>query len=194
MENSFATNADLLHIATKSVLVKTAHSMTVVERYHAPVRGAFHIIKKETADKNDVRDFQMAIEEINDYIGPDKLVSTLLVFGALRHLRLPTEKPTQTTYQREIALLKGTEATTKHFATLQVKRSLRERHGPDFMKIQNAPIGSPALTYRPEKGQMIRTLLHLALKRERPYQITTTSPRTYYILFYRCETLCYSCL
>lgn len=100
--------------ATKSVPVKSANSMTVVERYPAPVRKSFHSIVNKNPDTNDVDSLQMAVKAIIDSVGSSELIPTLLVFGALPRLRLRTDKPTPSTYQRSFALCKATEAMKKN--------------------------------------------------------------------------------
>lgn len=97
-------NTDLLLIRLKSIPVEAAHSMSIVERYHEPIRRVFHVIKQETPDIEDTSVLQMAVKAINDSVGPDGLVPTLLVFGALLRLGLPTDEATPSTFQRAVAL------------------------------------------------------------------------------------------
>lgn len=44
---SFASNADLLHIQTKAIPAEPANSMIIVELYHQPIRRAYQIVKSE---------------------------------------------------------------------------------------------------------------------------------------------------
>lgn len=147
----FATSADLLHITTKEIPVESAKAMTVVEQFHSPVRKAFNIIKKESPGKDDVSALQMTVKAIKDSVGPDGLVLTLLVFGALPRTGLPKKKPTSSTFQRAVALPKTIERITKHFTNRQVKDEMRTQNGPDVTDIHNAPTGSRVLVYHPEK-------------------------------------------
>lgn len=102
--SEFQANADMLHIGTKSIPVESANSMKVVDRYHARLRRAFSIIQKEAADMDKTEVLQMAVKAINDSVGLDGLVPTLLVFGALPRLGLPTDRPSPSTLNRALAL------------------------------------------------------------------------------------------
>lgn len=44
---AFQTNLDMLHIRTKAIPVKAAHSVSFIERYYVPDRRAFHNIKNK---------------------------------------------------------------------------------------------------------------------------------------------------
>lgn len=150
MAESFASNADLLHIRTKAVPVESANSMTVVERYHQPIRRAYQTIKSESPDTDDAAALQMAVKAINDSVGPDGLVPTLLVYGALPRLGLPHDKPNPSTFQRAAALRKATQEMSKRFAKRQVQSALNSRNGPDVSDVHSIPIGGHALVYRPK--------------------------------------------
>lgn len=153
MAAAFQSNADMLIITTKSIPIEAAHSMSIVERYHAPIRRAYKIICDEAPDMDKDTALQMSVKAINDSVGPDGLVPTLLVFGALPRLGLPSDRPTPSTFKRAIALRKATSAMSKHFATRQVKGALNTRNGPDVTDIHTTPIGAPVLIYRPEKDK-----------------------------------------
>lgn len=150
MGRIFQSNNDMLHIDTKSIPVEAAHSMSIVERYHQPVRRAYKMIKKETPDTDNETTLQMAIKSINDSVGPDGLVPTLLVFGALPRLGLPTDQPTPSTFKRAVALRKATESMSRHFVSRPVRAALNSRNGPNITDIHKAPLGSKVLVYRPE--------------------------------------------
>lgn len=94
MGSVFLENADILHIRTKYMSVESTNSMAVVERYHAPIRREFNIIQKEAPDIKNDDALQMALKAKNDSVGPDELVPTLLVFGALPRLGLKSRPDT----------------------------------------------------------------------------------------------------
>lgn len=85
----FQSNASLVRIETKSVPIEAPNSFSLVERYHTPVRRALNIIKSETAELSDEEAMQMAVKSVNDSIGHDGLIPTLLVYGATRRLGSP---------------------------------------------------------------------------------------------------------
>lgn len=146
----FQTNAALLHITTKCVPIESPNLMSYVERYHAPIQHSYKIVLAEAAELDAEAAFQIAVKSVSDSIGPDGLVPTLLVYGALPRLGFPNDPPTQPTFQRAIALRKATEAMTKHFSKSQVSSAVRMRNGPDTSDIHSAPIDSHVLVYRPE--------------------------------------------
>ncbi|KAM4055441.1 cwf18 domain containing protein [Hirsutella rhossiliensis] len=77
-----------------------------VEKYHVPVRRAYDILKaelKDTVSPDQV--LQMAFKAVNDTAGPDGLVPTLLVFGALPRMTMDSP-PTPSAMARAKALRK----------------------------------------------------------------------------------------
>jgi hypothetical protein len=62
--------------------VEAHNSIGIVERYHGPVRRAYQIITVEILDINKDIALQIAYKAINDSIGPDGLIPTLLVYSA----------------------------------------------------------------------------------------------------------------
>lgn len=96
----------------------------------------------------------MAVEAINDSAGPDSLVSTHLVYGALPRLGLPHDKPSPSTLQCADALRKPTLEISRRFAKQQVQSALNSRKGPETSEIHTMPIGSHALIYRPKTDKV----------------------------------------
>lgn len=92
MANTFQIQSGLLHIATKLIPVESAHLMTYVERYHEPLRRAYKNIKEEAPGLDPYSALQCAVKGVNDSARPDRLVATLVVYGALPRLGLPTDK------------------------------------------------------------------------------------------------------
>lgn len=120
MGRAFQANSEMLHISAKSLPFEAAHSMSSIERHHQPLRHAFNIIVKEAPDLDIDNALQMAIKMINESVGPDGLVPTLLVFGALPLLGLPTDQPHKSTFHRAVSLHEATESKSRHFAQRQV--------------------------------------------------------------------------
>lgn len=150
----------MFRIQTKSFPVESAYSMTIVERYHAPIRRAFNIFCKEAPDIEQSDDLQMAVKAIDDSAGLDGLVPALSVFDALSWLGLSSDRPASSKFQRVLALWKAKSAMSEHFATRQGRDALRTRNGPNITEIHQAPTGYLVLVYRPEKD-----------KREDPFSI-----------------------
>lgn len=106
----FQTNPEILHIDTMCVPIESPDSMTYVKRYHAPIRHVYKIVTSEALELDPEAALQINVKTANDSIGPEGIVPTLLVYGALPRLGLPSEKPTPSTFQRVLALRKATEA------------------------------------------------------------------------------------
>lgn len=153
ISKAFQSQSDLLHIDTRQVPVESPNSLTYVERYHEPIRKAYKCVKQEAPDLDSEAALQMAVKAVNDSTGPNGLVPTLLVYGALPRLGLPNDAPTPSTFKRAVALKHATNEVTKYFAKRQVKDALRTRNGPDTSDVHKAPIGSHVLVYRPKKDR-----------------------------------------
>jgi hypothetical protein len=72
----------MMGIKVKIVPVEAHNSISKVERYHAVVRRAYSIINAEIQGITKEMALQMAFKAINDSIGLNGLVPTLLVYGA----------------------------------------------------------------------------------------------------------------
>ena len=68
--------------ASVEVPVEAHNSVGKVERYHAPLRRAYDILREELQEEKVDKEviLQMAIKVINDTTGPDELIPMLLVF------------------------------------------------------------------------------------------------------------------
>ena len=80
--NKFAQMAANVGTKVKIVLVEAYNSVGIVERYHSPVRRVYQIITSEVLSINKDVVLQIAFKAVNDSIGPDGLVPTLLVYKA----------------------------------------------------------------------------------------------------------------
>ena len=62
--------------------VKAYNLVGIVERYYSPLRCIYYIITIELLDIGKDIALQMAFKAINDSVGPNSLIPTLLVFRA----------------------------------------------------------------------------------------------------------------
>lgn len=90
----FQTNAELLHIYTKCVPIEERNSMSYVERYHTPIRNSYEIVKNKAPDLDAEAALQISNKSVNDLTGPEGLVPTLLVHGAVPRLGFPSDEAT----------------------------------------------------------------------------------------------------
>jgi hypothetical protein len=79
----FAQHVNSMGIKVKIVPVEAYNLIGIVERYHSPVRRAYSIISTEIQDIGNDMALQITFKAVNDIAGPDGLVPTLLVYGAL---------------------------------------------------------------------------------------------------------------
>lgn len=124
--------------------------MTVVELYHYPIRRTYQIIKKESPNTDDTTALQMAVKATNDSVGPNDLVFTLLVYGAMPQLVLPHSKPVSSTFQRASALRKAAQEMLKRFAKRQAQSALSFQNDPDVSDANSMLVGSHKLVCHPK--------------------------------------------
>src|SRR6266536_3210272 len=76
----FRQPAKQLSIKVREVLVEAHNSISKVKRYHNPLCQAYKIIRTELKNEgiNNKVCLQMAVKAINDTVGPNGLVLTLL--------------------------------------------------------------------------------------------------------------------
>lgn len=100
--------------------------MSIVERYHALLCRSFYVIKKEAREVEDDSTLQMAIKVANEFVEPDRLAPTLLLFGTLPRLGLLNDKQAPLKPQCLIAMQKGTYVMSNRFASRQVRAAMGE--------------------------------------------------------------------
>ena len=93
-------------IKVKIIPIKAHNSIGIVERYHGPIRRAYSIIITEIDGISKEMALQMAFKAINDSIGPNGIVPTLLVYDALPRMT-EFDAPSPTIAQRSTALKKA---------------------------------------------------------------------------------------
>ncbi len=71
-----------MRIIVKNAPVEAHYSIGMVERYHGPLRQVYSIITPEIPGIKPDLAQQISFNAINNSVGPNWLVPTLLVFGA----------------------------------------------------------------------------------------------------------------
>jgi hypothetical protein len=119
----FKQLASSMLIEVKEVPVKAHNSVGLVERYHAPLRRVYEIMKEELKDEHIDKEMilQMAVKAVNDSAGPDGIVLTLLVFGSYPRMT-EIDLPSPTIAKRAEAI----RAATKEVRRLHVKRQVND--------------------------------------------------------------------
>lgn len=82
-----------------------------------------------------------------------------------------------------VSLQKATEAISRNLAKRQVCDAMNARNVPIVTHVQNMPMGSRVLVFRPERTNK-RPISLLDIKRQRLYRPATVSYRTIEVLVY----------
>ncbi|KAF1934556.1 hypothetical protein EJ02DRAFT_461091, partial [Clathrospora elynae] len=148
----FRAEAKIMGITCKQVPTEAHWSIGKTERYHAPLRRAWDILHTELAGTMpDEAILQMAVKAVNDTAGPDRLVPTLLVFGA--YPRMTTESPpSPSMVKRSEAIQKATKALRKLTAERQIADALNTRNRPATADTLALPLQSEVLVWRESDG------------------------------------------
>lgn len=87
--------------------------MSTVERYHASVRRANHIFRSEAPSIDTETALHMAAKAVNNRVGLNGLIYTLLFYHVLPRPNLQYDPSTPFLYQRAHALRKAMKEVTK---------------------------------------------------------------------------------
>lgn len=109
--------------------VQSHNAIGIGERYHDPLRRIFLRICEDVPDLDHHVSLQIAVKAMNDTMGPEGLVPSMLVFGTL-----PRLSPHSTTlpnhvdrmHAMEVARLEMTNITAK----IKLQRALRSKLPP----------------------------------------------------------------
>eukprot|EP00171_Calliarthron_tuberculosum_P009423 IDg9423t1 len=124
----------MLIITVKPVFVEAANSMGIVERYYTPIRRPYRIIRKESQNNLDHQIcLQYAVKAVNDSVGPDGLVPTLLVYSALPMLGLESDTPSPSMEKRSSAIRKATNLLSKASRSNKCEMRSEPETGPTCM-------------------------------------------------------------
>lgn len=148
----FKSEAKVYGITCQQVPVESHWSIGKVERYHAPLRRAYEILRAELSLQSSENILQMAIKAVNDTAGPNGLVPTLLVFGAFPRTTIDSP-PSISVVKRAQAITKAMLELRRITAKRVVRDALNTRNGPDISQVlpQKLPLGSEVRVFR-EKG------------------------------------------
>ncbi|EGY23394.1 uncharacterized protein VDAG_04832 [Verticillium dahliae VdLs.17] len=147
----FKQSARSMAISVKEMPIEAHNSVGKVERYHAPLRRAYDIIRSEDPSTSPELALKMAVKSINDTAGPNGLVPTLLVFGSYPRMT-DDSAPSPTTTQRVEAVRKATAEIRRLHARRQVTEALATRNGPDTTPTLALPLQSLVRVWREKQG------------------------------------------
>eukprot|EP00173_Palmaria_palmata_P003495 Plantae.Rhodophyta-Palmaria_palmata.ctg3674.p2 GENE.Plantae.Rhodophyta-Palmaria_palmata.ctg3674~~Plantae.Rhodophyta-Palmaria_palmata.ctg3674.p2 ORF type:complete len:129 (+),score=16.98 Plantae.Rhodophyta-Palmaria_palmata.ctg3674:1127-1513(+) len=89
MSSKFQKTEGESGIMCHPVVVESAHSIGVGERYHGVVRRVYNRVAADHSNLESDLILAASVKAINDSAGVDGLVPTLLVFGEMPKLPLP---------------------------------------------------------------------------------------------------------
>ena len=148
----FKSDAKIMGITCKQVPVEAHWSIGKVERYHAPLRRAYEIMRAELdSSTSDAAVLQMAVKAVNDTAGPDGLVPTLLVFGAYPRVSMDSP-PSPPTVRRAEAIQKAMKALRRAASERAVSNALNTRNGPTTEEVLSLPLQSEVMVWREKNG------------------------------------------
>jgi hypothetical protein len=131
----------------KIILIKAYNSIGIIERYHGLIRRAYSIIIAKIPGISKDMALQMAFKAINDIAGPNRLVPTLLVYGAYPRIT-EHDPPSPSIAQRALAIKKAMAEVQKLRAKRQVNDAINTRNGPSTATIHDLTLNSNVLVWR----------------------------------------------
>lgn len=148
----FRNEAKMMGITCKQVPIEAHWSIGKLERYHAPLRRAYEVINAElnTVASPDAI-LQMSLKAVNDTVGPNGLVPTLLVFGTYPRINKDSP-PSPSTLKRAEAIQKAMKALRKAQAERQINDALNTRNGPSTEEVLALPLQSEVCVWREKEG------------------------------------------
>ena len=131
----------------KIILVEVYNSIRVIKQYYAPIRRAYEIIiAKIQTIKKDLA-LQIAFKAVNNLVGLNGLVLTLLVYGA--YPRIIEYNPSlPIIIQRAIAIRKAIVEVQRIRAKRIVNNALNIYNRPRIILVYNLNLNSNVLVFR----------------------------------------------
>src|SRR6266487_5884445 len=99
--------------------VKAHNSISKVEQYYTPVRRVYELFLKSFPEISKEERLALLVKCVNDTVGPDGLVPTLLVFGVYLRI-LSSEGPLASILERAKAIEKGIKEVRKCYVVHKV--------------------------------------------------------------------------
>jgi hypothetical protein len=135
-------------ITTKAVLTEAYWSIGILEREYLVLYRAYKVISDELLTSevkaSAVTRLQIATKAVNNTTGPDRLILTLLVFGAYLQA-LETDLPALSVIQQAQAIKRAINKVTRIQAEMQVKRALNTYNSPDTAEIHSILLNSEVI-------------------------------------------------
>ena len=124
--------------------VKAHNSVKIVKHYYGPLCCIYYIIITELLDIGKDIALQMAFKAINNSIGPNNLIPTLLIFKAYPYI-VESNIPNSIVVKQAAALKKAIEEIKKLKTKRQITDTLNMRNRPKTTVIYDLLLNSPIL-------------------------------------------------
>jgi hypothetical protein len=147
VSKEFGQIASTVGTKLKIVPVELHNLISITKRYHGPLRRAYQILEKELKGTHKDMLLQMALKALNDSVGPDGLVPTLLVFGAYPRMS-KYDAPSPSIAERAAAIKKAMTEVKKLRSERLVQDAIHSRNGPSTLAIHDLPLNSLVLVTR----------------------------------------------
>ncbi len=103
--------------------VEAHNSISKVEQYYTPVRRVYELFLKSFPEISKEERLALSVKYVNNTVGLDGLVPTLLVFGIYPRI-LSSKRPLALTLERAKAIEKGIEEVRKCYTVHKVYKAL----------------------------------------------------------------------
>ncbi|KAJ5900184.1 uncharacterized protein N7473_004254 [Penicillium subrubescens] len=130
-----------MSIKVKEVPVEAHNSVGKVERYYTLLRRAYEILRDKLKDENINKEMilQIAVKAVNDSAGPDRIIPTLLIFGAYPRIT-EIDPPSPSVVKRAKAIRAATKEVRRLHTERQVNDALAIRNSPSTIATLNLPL------------------------------------------------------
>ena len=146
MAKKFKQYAANIDIIIKNAPMEAHHFIDMVKHYHESLRHVYSIISHKISGIKPNLAFQMSFKAINNSVGLNGLVLTLLVFGAYFKMnKLDALSPSIT--QRAMAIKKAIDKVRKCTLSWQVNNILNACNRLYTASVYDLPINLPVLVY-----------------------------------------------
>lgn len=167
MSKEFITTAHSAGIELQISGVESHNAIGSGERYHAPLRRIYLKILEDYPHLDQDIALQLSVKSINDTMGPEGLVPSLLVFGQLP--RFPPHSSTLLSHSDRLnAINIARREMADITATLRIQRALRSKL-------------PPATKYNVAPGDNVYAYNEKLKRWNGPYQVTRTFEKSIWV-------------
>ena len=147
--------------------IESHNSLTVGERYHDPLRRIYRKVRHDFPTLSESLALSLANKAMNDTMGPEGLVPTLLVFGTVPRLSIG-DRPPPNQSERMLAMDNARREMDSIVSDLRIKRALSSKTPPGAMRV-----------FHP--GELVRVYRERPNMWTGPFPVTRVDGKTVYV-------------